>query len=660
MLTFNKLEITNFRSLRHAILQIGQQGLVLIRGENKDDPNTINNAAAKTSLIESLVFCVFGKTISGQAADSVVNWDVCKDCSVEASWDDSDVSTTYTIKRYRKHAQHLNEVFFYATKGKTKTDLRGAGIKETQERINKILGIDYDTFVKSIWFGSESLLRFSQSTDSERKETLEKILNIDVFNKAVKIVRDRMVEQDNKLKVGKQKLEQLGVSAEREETLQTSLKQQQKEFERKKKQEIEIFSQKVVQADELSEKVVKSLAMNAGKIAETTVLQQQMQDLRKKLSAVQNKKTNIQQRYREEIAPKEREKAIKDAEIDRIRTELQKYKSMVGINCPVCKQPVSNDYIHTLSRSQLDTGKALKAEVFKLEETIKALIKQIDDDTLAATQAETDIQLQLENLQKDWTKAQVHLQTKVKLETEQSNYEKQKTDLLKLIEEAKNRTSDFDDLLNDSIQKTKNITQAVEQTKENMADSEKLYKHLKFWEIGFGHRGIKSFLMDSVIPFINERANYYSQILTNGQMFIQISVQSKTKTGEIRERMDLKITRRDKDTDYTDGSNSERRKIDLCLSLALQDLVASRSLKSMNLSVFDEVFDTLDDAGVDAVMQLLNVLRQSRNTIFVISHNDELKNRFSKDILVVKENGISTVYQKTRNTDNANQQQTIS
>ena len=94
---------------------------------------------------------------------------------------------------------------------------------------------------------------------------------------------------------------------------------------------------------------------------------------------------------------------------------------------------------------------------------------------------------------------------------------------------------------------------------------------------------------------------------------------------------------------YAANSAGEKRRIDLCVSLALADLLAARSSHQINFMFLDEVFESLDESGVDAVMQLLEYLQESRESIFVITHLEGLKSYFTKNIQVVRKNNTATL-----------------
>ena len=67
---------------------------------------------------------------------------------------------------------------------------------------------------------------------------------------------------------------------------------------------------------------------------------------------------------------------------------------------------------------------------------------------------------------------------------------------------------------------------------------------------------------------------------------------------------------------------------------------------STNIALYDECFDGLDTVGCENVIKLLKDRLNTVGTIFVITHNTELKPLFEQTIKIVKENGISKLEEK--------------
>ena len=162
-----------------------------------------------------------------------------------------------------------------------------------------------------------------------------------------------------------------------------------------------------------------------------------------------------------------------------------------------------------------------------------------------------------------------------------------------------------------------------------------------FWCKAYSNSGIKSLLLDDVTPYLNRQANKYLRKLSSDHMEIVFSTQSTLKSGEVREKFSVEVINADGGSSYASNSSGEKKRVDIAINLALQSLVASRSNKKLNLIILDEILDSLDDAGVEHIMSLLQEISNDKSSVFVISHNDSIKSVFTNTITVVKENGYS-------------------
>ncbi len=99
-------------------------------------------------------------------------------------------------------------------------------------------------------------------------------------------------------------------------------------------------------------------------------------------------------------------------------------------------------------------------------------------------------------------------------------------------------------------------------------------------------------------------------------------------------------TGRTRPVDTTSGG--EKFLISLALALGLSDL-ASNNVKIDSLFI-DEGFGTLDPNMLETVISTLETLQSEGKMIGVISHVENLKERISTQIQVIKNsNGISTI-----------------
>ncbi|PJH64449.1 hypothetical protein CVR98_24595, partial [Salmonella enterica subsp. enterica serovar Enteritidis] len=163
----------------------------------------------------------------------------------------------------------------------------------------------------------------------------------------------------------------------------------------------------------------------------------------------------------------------------------------------------------------------------------------------------------------------------------------------------------------------------------------------------FSNTGIRSVVLDLVTPTLNENANYYLNLLSDSYLKVRFTTQVENQDGSLRDKFDVEITHGDTETTYQTLTQGERTRVDVAISLALQDLVYSKSLLRSNIALYDEVFDGLDEKGVSSVIDILKEKAKEVGTIFVITHSDTFKPLFENVLTVRKENGESKLMKES-------------
>jgi DNA repair exonuclease SbcCD ATPase subunit len=204
----------------------------------------------------------------------------------------------------------------------------------------------------------------------------------------------------------------------------------------------------------------------------------------------------------------------------------------------------------------------------------------------------------------------------------------------------------YTDLIQSNIGKIKITESILEVCLDELASLQKDHDHYMFWVNSFGNQGIKSVLLDSVTPYLNQRANHYLSKLADSSIEVIFNTQTQLKGGEKRDKFSVDVSNKNGDAEYKGNSGGEKRRVDIAISMALQDLVSSRSNKSLDLVVYDEVYEGLDAVGCEAVIELLREKAKVFGTVIVITHNESLKQLFNRHITIKKEGGKTTVYEE--------------
>lgn len=202
-LLIDSIIIRNFRSFGDydTVIDLKKRGPILVVGEVDGDVNK-SNGAGKSSFIEAIIWCLFGRLSDiHNPGDNVVNWHVGKDCMVRIHTSDG-----YEITRTRKMDGHSD---LLVTKGDVPIDMNDATNKIAQNSLNKMFGLDFDSFISSTFFGQSSG-SFIGLSDKKQKNVIEKIFGLSKLKHYAEAAKSLLLEgeaKSNSLRANRDEIE---------------------------------------------------------------------------------------------------------------------------------------------------------------------------------------------------------------------------------------------------------------------------------------------------------------------------------------------------------------------------------------------------------------------------------------------------------------------
>lgn len=144
--------------------------------------------------------------------------------------------------------------------------------------------------------------------------------------------------------------------------------------------------------------------------------------------------------------------------------------------------------------------------------------------------------------------------------------------------------------------------------------------------------GVKTTIIREYLPIINKMINYYLSI---GGLFIDFNL-DESFTEVIKSRYRDEFT-------YNSFSEGEKKRIDVAILFAWRQVAKMKNSVNCNILFLDEILDgALDEDGIDSVFQIIE--EESKHTnVFVISHNEHFKDKFSNVINIEKIGDFSVV-----------------
>ena len=144
----------------------------------------------------------------------------------------------------------------------------------------------------------------------------------------------------------------------------------------------------------------------------------------------------------------------------------------------------------------------------------------------------------------------------------------------------------------------------------------------------FSHRGIPTFIINTVLDELQFETN---QALKELRPELEI---------ELNSDLDIIYKRNGEVREYGQLSHGQRVYVALSFKRGLSRVVQNKLGVDIRMMEFDEVDAPLDKAGVEAFAHAVTQWKKDF-TIFVVTHNDELKNMFSHAILVEEDDNGS-------------------
>ncbi|MFN8532574.1 MAG: SMC family ATPase [Dehalococcoidia bacterium] len=153
----------------------------------------------------------------------------------------------------------------------------------------------------------------------------------------------------------------------------------------------------------------------------------------------------------------------------------------------------------------------------------------------------------------------------------------------------------------------------------------------------FGKAGVQALIIESALPEIENDANAILTRMTDGRMQVKLASQRETLQGKTVETLLIQISDELGLRNYELFSGGEAFRVNFALRIALAKLLARRADARLETLVIDEGFGTQDAVGRDRLVEAIQSIEDDFAKIIVVTHIDDLKDRFPARIEVTKD-----------------------
>lgn len=640
-MNFERLTLENFLTIGQAEFDLNDRGLLLIQGENSDDTSAKSNGAGKSSGVDGLCWTIYGITARGVSGDDVINDTAKKGCCGSVVLNDGGVR--YRIERNRKNGTKKNQLFIHRIEATGDVDMSKGTDKETQEVINKVMGCSLEVFCAAVYAGQEKMPDLPGMTDKHLKILIEEAAGVEVLTATHQIALKAQTAAKTKLEIAGNTLNSARAAAAGAKTHLVATAELHKEHEDGR---VGRAKAKMAEAGPVLAEI-KGYEAELAKIDQDAVIAMRDEGS-KELTEIQPM-LDKQKDLDAEVASLEKSAAGLNGLIEANRrtlkakkAELDNMQALVGTPCGSCgKQYCEHDLEAAVT--------AKKASYNELAEQTRKLVVQFGDKQAGILEVkhkadEHRARIPSVAAARDKVERARIVLTAVaglttKIETARAAVERIKAEAHAII---KDTTNPYEEIL-ERAKKSNDAAVASEADAEAalLAAQDELELAQAVVAV-YGPAGVRAHILDTVTPFLNERTREYLGALSDGNIHATWSTLTKNAKGELKEKFQIEVTH-DKGAKNFDGlSGGEKRKVRLSCALALQDMVASRATKPLNIFIGDEIDHALDEPGLERLMGVLERKARDRGTVLVISHN-ALGDWIDQVITVRKDGGKSSV-----------------
>lgn len=597
IIKFEKLIIENFGSFygRHEF-HFQETGIHRIIGVNHDferqeteaeDTFNHSNGSGKSQLIKSLDYAVYGNSPNKKInKDGLINKEAKKNMLVGLVLSKDD--QRYEIMRYRKYSGRGDALTFkrWDSEG-NEFDETLADKNLTQEKIADLIGLNRETFIKTVLMSREGNKNFFELPAMERTGLIESIIKLDKFKEYVQKVKEKLAKAKKDLT----QTQTLFVESKTKFKTLTDVIKREISSERQRRQKIKIEEERLNRENtlEIDDQTEKNI------ISYIEIYKQMMyltQSIGAYEASTKHTKSNVKFMIDNLFEKRRKKQDLIDS--------LQKKDS--NLLCQHCgKDPDGRHEQHLQKiKSEIDRMKTSAKVLQEPIKTLKDIIVKIENDKAELKRLKEEIKTII--LSKEIKADIINNNGDSKLLSKVRDFIKRKN----AIENEKKIKKDLKPYLNDRFQ--------IRKEKLNyQKEKERLEKEIQIgelWNSILDYRNdvsIKSFLLKKIVPVYNNILSAILDIVFEGKL-----------TCVFGDTFEETIKYNQHEYDYEQLSTGEKTKLNIAINLAILNLMRI-NLGGANILFIDELFASIDKISIN---RYLEILKESYPEIgiYVVSH----------------------------------------
>lgn len=302
-----------------------------------------------------------------------------------------------------------------------------------------------------------------------------------------------------------------------------------------------------------------------------------------------------------------------------------------------CTKELGNIEQIALKKQNADKQVQDNADKIKKSDTVESFNGLIEADQIKMAEHITKI----ETLKSIISKLETDGIDKIEIELEKLNGKIQENNKIKsdvdhnqkLIVTHQKRIDEYKAQVNTFIEMLETASKELKLFEDELTEQNKLHAIYESAKFIVSEQGVKTYIIKKLLSVLNDRIDYYLKKLDGNSTCV------------FNEFFDETI-KNDKGVEcsYFNFSGAEMKTIDLACLFAFMDIRRMQGDVGINISMYDELFDSsFDEKGLEHVTEILKErVSTNKESVFVISHRkDTLKAVTGEVIYLEKQNGVT-------------------
>lgn len=619
-LNFHRIEIENFLSIGKADISLSDRGFTIVNGVNNNPADSaLSNGSGKSSIFEAISWSLTGETIRG--VKDVVNMFTTGGTAVTIYFSvDKD---EFIVSRYKDHKVYKTDLKININ-GEDKS---GKGIRDSQKLLESYLPDLNSSLLGSVILLGQGLpQRFTNNSPSGRKEVLEKLSKSDFMIEDLKSrISDRKTELQKQLR---EKEDSILVA----QTKLSTLKRQNDDYTLKlnSMEDPSVYMDIIEKAEKSKKELEEKILENSNKLQQEQTWLNSLKEKKNKVQAEYTEKINDENvKYLQTKSEKESEARYLETRYKQLNKEITDAKNIKD-TCPTCGRKFENVFIPDVSLQEAE-AEGLQNSLSTLRSYLSSLLltsnmmkkKYADESDFAVSGIVEEIKHSENNINT--------LSTELNSFTNKQRAEEETINKYNLV--LSNFESTVNTIKNNIVTNEQEINKLGEEIVYNSVEKSSLEERVSIVNrfSTLITRDFRGQLLKNVIKYIDSRAKEYCKDVFNT-----------TDLDFILDGNNIDIKYCGKYMESLSGG--EKQKIDLIIQFSIRDMLCQFLDFRSNIIALDEIFDALDSISCDKVINLISTKLSDIDSVFIITHHQELGIPIDSTITVTKDSsGVSYV-----------------